>query len=70
MTLEEFLAWEQRQATRFEFDGFGPVAMTGVTVARSTIQGNIITPLNTMLRGTSCRTHASDLKIEAAGSIR
>jgi Uma2 family endonuclease len=30
MTLAEFLAWEERQEVRYEFDGFAPVAMTGV----------------------------------------
>ena len=29
MTLAEFLAWEEREPLRYEFDGFGPVAMTG-----------------------------------------
>ena len=29
MTLPEFLAWEERQPLRYEFDGGGPVAMTG-----------------------------------------
>jgi hypothetical protein len=29
MSLEEFLAWEERQELRWEFDGFGPMAMTG-----------------------------------------
>ena len=29
MTVEEFLAWEERQELRYEFDGFRPVAMTG-----------------------------------------
>ncbi len=29
MSLAEFLAWEERQAAKFEFDGFGPVAMVG-----------------------------------------
>jgi hypothetical protein len=28
-TLAEFLAWEERQELRFEFDGVQPVAMTG-----------------------------------------
>ena len=31
MTLEAFLAWEERQELRYEFDGFQPVAMTGGT---------------------------------------
>jgi hypothetical protein len=30
MTLEAFLEREERQPTRFEFDGFNPPAMTGV----------------------------------------
>jgi hypothetical protein len=29
MTLAQFLAWEERQAARYEFDGFHPVAMAG-----------------------------------------
>ena len=29
MRLEQFLAWEERQELRYEFDGFAPVAMTG-----------------------------------------
>jgi hypothetical protein len=32
MSLEQFLAWEERQPLRYEFDGFQPVAMTGGTV--------------------------------------
>ena len=31
MTLAEFLEWEERQPLRYEFDGVGPVAMTGGT---------------------------------------
>jgi hypothetical protein len=27
--IEEFLAWEERQEGRYEFDRFRPVAMTG-----------------------------------------
>ena len=29
MTLPEFLAWEERQELRYEFNGFQPVAMAG-----------------------------------------
>ncbi len=29
MSVAEFLAWEERQELRWEFDGFQPVAMTG-----------------------------------------
>ena len=35
MTLAEFLEWEERQPLRYEFDGVGPVAMTGGTYGHS-----------------------------------
>ena len=70
MTIAEFLAWEERQPTKHEFDGFAVVAMTGVTAAHSTIQANLVTALTQRLRGKPCRAHGSDLKLEVAGSIR
>ena len=44
MTLAGFLEWEERQPLRYEFDGVGPVAMTGGTYGHSTIQGNLAAP--------------------------
>ena len=38
MTLAEFLEWEERQPLRYEFDGVGPVAMTGGTIGHARIQ--------------------------------
>lgn len=70
MTPEEFLAWEARQEYKWEFDGFAPVAMTGVTVAHSAIQINTITALNIRLRGKSCRPHGPELKVETGGRYR
>ena len=70
MTVDEFLAWEERQEHRWEFDGFQPVAMTGGTEAHSLIQSNLIIALGTRLRGTPCRVHGSHLKIRASASIR
>ena len=69
-TLAEFLDWEERQESRYEFDGFQPIAMVGVRVAHSAIQGNLTFQLVGQLRGKPCRPHGSDLKIVAAGSIR
>jgi len=37
MTLEGFLDWESQQELKYEFDGFQPVAMTGVSAAHSRI---------------------------------
>lgn len=70
MTLAEFLDWEERQEFKHEFDGFRPVAMVGVRVAHSAIQGNLLFQLMGQLRGKSCRPHGSELKILVAGSIR
>ena len=70
MTLEQFLAWEDRQELRYEFDGFQPVAMTGGTFAHALIQSNLIAALNTRLRAKPCRAMGSHLKISVAGRIR
>jgi Uma2 family endonuclease len=70
MTIADFLAWEERQPVKHEFDGFAVTAMTGATRAHSAIQGNLLAALIRRLRGKPCRAHSSDLKIEAAGSIR
>ena len=70
MTLEQFLAWEERQETKNEFDGFEPVAMIGVTDAHAAIQVNLISALNLRLRGRPCRPRGSDTKVEVAGRIR
>jgi Uma2 family endonuclease len=66
MTLAEFLPWEERQPLRYEFDGVGPVAMTGGTRAHAAIQANLATALTTRLRGRPCRFYGSDLKIRTA----
>ncbi len=70
MTLAEFLAWEETQELRWEFDGFTPVAMTGGTVAHEVIQLNLTAALNGRLRGTPCRAYGSNLKIKVADRIR
>lgn len=70
MTIEQFLAWEDRQELRYEFDGFQPVAMTGGTAAHAAILRNILFSLTGRLRGQSCQPYGSELKIEVAGRIR
>ena len=71
MTLAEFLDWEERQPVRYEFDGFGPVAMTGGTYGHSTIQRNLAFALTGRLRGKPCQFQGSDLKIQVGdGHIR
>ena len=71
MTLAEFLAWEERQPLRYEFDGIGPVAMTGGTYGHSTIQRNLAIVIGGRLRGKPCQFQGSDLKIQVGdGHIR
>jgi Uma2 family endonuclease len=70
MTLAEFLAWEERQEPRWEFDGFQPVATTGGTVEHEAIGGNVRTALQNRLRGGTCRVLGPTFKIEVAGRIR
>ena len=70
MTLAGFLGWEARQEFKYEFDGFEPVAMVGVSRAHAVIQRNVLNTLTNRLRGKSCGPFGSDLKIEVAGRIR
>jgi Uma2 family endonuclease len=70
MTVADFLAWEERQAIRWEFNGFEPVAMTGGTRAHEIISGNILIEVQTRLAGQRCRAFGANLKIEVAGRIR
>jgi Uma2 family endonuclease len=71
MTLAEFLAWEERQPLKYEFDGVGPVAMTGGTAVNALIQGNLANALVGRLRGRPCRFYNNDVKIRVAnGHIR
>jgi Uma2 family endonuclease len=71
MTLAEFLEWEERQPLRYEFDGVGPVAMTGGTYGHSTIRGNLAIAIGGRLRGKPCRFQGSDLKFQVAeGYVR
>ena len=68
MTLAGFLEWEARQEHKYEFDGFEPVAMVGVSRAHAVIQRNVLNTLTNRLRGKSCEPFGSDLKIEVAGT--
>ena len=70
MALDQFLAWEEGQDLRYEFDGLQPIAMAEGTAAHSAIQRNILFSLTGRLRGMRCQPHGSELKIQVAGRIR
>ena len=69
-SVDEFLAWEEQQKLRWEFDGQRAVAMTGGTVAHSVIGTNVVLALLQRLRGKPCQAFQSDLKILVAGRVR
>ena len=70
MTLAEFLAWEEQQELRYEFDGFEPVAMTGGTLAHDQITFNLRTALAARLAGGPCRPFGPNAKIIVDGRAR
>jgi hypothetical protein len=55
VTIEDFLAWEERQELRYEFDGWEPVAMTGGTLAHEVLGGTLRALLREQLRGKPCQ---------------
>jgi Uma2 family endonuclease len=69
-TFAEFLAWEEQQSLRYEFDGVQAIAMTGGTDAHEAIGGTLRALLRERLRGTPCRVRGPTLKVEVAGRIR
>ena len=71
MTLAEFLEWEERQPLRYEFDGVGPIDMTGETAGHAQVQRNLAFALTARLRGKPCQFLGSDLKFQVAeGHVR
>jgi Uma2 family endonuclease len=70
MSVAEFLAWEERQELRYEFDGVRPVAMTGGTLAHDQITFNIRNALASRLRGSPCRPFGPNVKVLAGDRVR
>jgi Uma2 family endonuclease len=70
MSLDEFLAWEEAQELRYEFDGAAPVAMTGGTIAHDQIIFDLRRALAARLAGKACRALGPNVKIIADGRAR
>jgi Uma2 family endonuclease len=49
-TQDQFFAWAETQETRYEFDGFEPVAMTGGTVNHNRVMWGLHRALDSRLR--------------------
>jgi Uma2 family endonuclease len=70
MSLDQFLAWEERQELRYEFDGIRPRAMTGGTLAHDQITFNVRKALDARLAGKPCRPFGPNVKVLVAGTVR
>jgi len=70
-TLEEFLAWEERQPVKHEFVDGEVRLMTGVTQGHDQIVMNVAIALAGRLRGSPCRPRGSDLRVVTGnGNVR
>jgi Uma2 family endonuclease len=70
MSLDEFLAWDERQEGRWEFDGRGPVGMVGGTIRHHVIVGNLNAALRQRLRP-PCRSIRETFRFRTSlGTIR
>ena len=69
MTVDEFLVWERRQESRYEFDGLKPVAMTGGTLSHALIADNAVDAIRRGLPS-PCRVFRGDVKVLVAGKVR
>jgi Uma2 family endonuclease len=70
MSLDEFIAWENEQELKHEFDGVQVVAMVGGTSAHALIVRNLAIEIGGRLRGKPCQFYGSEMKIRFVGSIR
>ena len=71
-TVEEFFAWQERQADRYELvDGFPVRMMAGTKNVHDDIVVNLLVMLGNQLRGSGCRPFTGDGSLETRpGQIR
>ena len=70
MDITDFLAWEEKQDVRHEFDGVLAKAMTGGTNAHAAIEARLIRALGNHLDGKPCQPFGSNLRFKLAHSVR
>ncbi len=63
MSVEDYLAWEERQEEKHEYVGGMVYAMAGGTPDHAAIAANVLGALHGQLRGKPCRPYTSDLKV-------
>ena len=69
-TWDGYISWEAHQPLRYELVNGDVHAMTGGTSEHDTISLNIGAELRVRLRGSSCRAHGANLKVQAGGNGR
>jgi Uma2 family endonuclease len=71
-TVDEFFAWQEKQAERYELvDGFPVRMMAGAKNVHDDIVVNVLTELRNQLRGGDCRPFTGDGSVETKpGQIR
>jgi Uma2 family endonuclease len=69
MTRDQFFDWAEAQDSRYEFDGFQPVAMTGGNLNTNRIAFNIHTALRGRLKGSGCEPFGLDAGVATIGDI-
>ena len=69
MSVEEFLAWENRQEERWEFDGYEPRAMVGGSSAHNQIAGALEFALRQRLAG-RCRVYRETMRLRLEHTAR
>jgi Uma2 family endonuclease len=67
MTRDQFFAWAQARDGRYEFDGCGPVAMTGGSINHNRITLNLHRALFSRLQGSGCETFGPDAGVSTIG---
>jgi Uma2 family endonuclease len=71
ITPDEYLALEEKASVKHEYlegviyawQGYGPMAMAGGSRAHNEIVQNLVVALRALLRGSGCRTYASDMRL-------
>src|SRR5689334_13798868 len=69
MTLEEYLAFEERSPIKHEYVAGEVFPMTAVTTRHSLITLNIATALRSPAKRRGCRVFASEVKVQVADRV-
>lgn len=70
MTVEEFLAWDDQQEGKHEFDGENVIEMVGGAYNHEVIVANLIAELALRLRDSEFRAVGSGFRLRAAPAVR